>query len=78
MKTSDMTRQLRSYKNGVHGDFFMAAAAVLEGQAEKLQHIRSVCTGESQVADDDTEALQYIVDLIDDKHNIIYTATTSA
>jgi len=67
MKTSDITTQLRSYRNGIHGDFFMAAAAVLEGQGEKLQMIRSICTGESQVADDDTEALQYIVDLIDDK-----------
>lgn len=27
--------------------------------------IRKIATGEAQVADDDTEALQYIVELID-------------
>ena len=62
MKISD---QLRSYKNGVHGDFFVNAANVFDGQSEKLQMIRKIATGEAQVADDDTEALQYIVELID-------------
>lgn len=50
---------------------------LLEGQAEKLQMIRSICTGESQVADDDTEALQYIVDLIDGKGYFEYTDSES-
>lgn len=31
----------------------------------RMQFIREVCTGERQVAEDDTEALQYIVEYID-------------
>ena len=63
--TTNMINRLRSYHDGVHRDFFLAVANVVEGQNEKLELIRAIATGEAQVAEDDTSGMEFIVKIID-------------